>query len=344
MTVYFLSPEDEEPVAGGVQKMYRFAQVLLQREMPAAVVQDRPGFRPACAPPEVPVVHPPLKVSDEDVLAIPEVLGHGLAEIAPGIPRVSLNQNAYLTFIRVGWREQHPYLTTKSLLGVTAVSADNLAYLQYAFPDLYVRRIRYGLDPALIKPRTGRPRQQIAYMPRKRAEESTQVLGLLHAHGALHGWKVVPIEGASHRQALRVMRESALFLSFSYQEGWGLPPLEAAASGAFVIGYTGQAGAEFFDRAFSIAIPDGAILQFAQEIERFLKSPHTLDRQTSLDILHRFTPEQEAADVHEFFTEALERRPRPAGRRTTLEPLGRWYEPGRLLRVRRRARRLLRRR
>jgi glycosyltransferase involved in cell wall biosynthesis len=41
------------------------------------------------------------------------------------------------------------------------------------------------------------------------------------------------------------LAESAIFLSLSYLEGLGLPPLEAMASGCVVVGYHGYGGLEY---------------------------------------------------------------------------------------------------
>src|SRR3712207_7044488 len=51
-------------------------------------------------------------------------------------------------------------------------------------------------------------RRQIALMPRKKAVDASQVLGLLHARGALEGVDVALIAGKSEAEAARALRRS----------------------------------------------------------------------------------------------------------------------------------------
>ena len=63
------------------------------------------------------------------------------------------------------------------------------------------------------------------------------------------------------------MKESAIFMSFSRREGFGLPPQEAMACGCLVIGYHGQAGKEFLKEPYAYPIAEGEILSFAKKVE-----------------------------------------------------------------------------
>jgi glycosyltransferase involved in cell wall biosynthesis len=199
------------------------------------------------------------------------------------------------------------------------VSEDSAAYLRYAFPGLRVERVRVGLDPALhhppVVPRAATPgRRQIAYMPRKRAGEAVQVLKLLQARGALRGWTVTPIEGRSERETADLLRASDVFLSFSSQEGFGLPPAEAMACGCLVVGYHGHGGREFFHHPFATAVPDGDVVGFARAVETVLRrveadpvAARAIGEAGSRFVLERYSPAGERADVLGLFAPLLAR-------------------------------------
>ena len=78
-------------------------------------------------------------------------------------------------------------------------------------------------------------------------------------------------DGASPEKLDSILRESLIFLSFSYREGFGLPPAEAMASGCIVVGYTGVGGEEFFQSEFGLQIPDSDIVRFVSTVEAAAK-------------------------------------------------------------------------
>jgi hypothetical protein len=87
---------------------------------------------------------------------------------------------------------------------------------------------------------------QVAYMPDKRPREAPVVKALLHQlYPDLAAVPWVPIAGVSRRACAEIMAQSAVFASFSWLEGLGLPPLEAMAAGCLVCGFDGHGGSDF---------------------------------------------------------------------------------------------------
>jgi glycosyltransferase involved in cell wall biosynthesis len=144
-------------------------------------------------------------------------------------------------------------------------------------------------------------------MPRRRPEDADQVLRLLGDR--LDGWEVVTIAGASERETAQLLRSSAIFLAFGYQEGFGLPPAEAMACGCYVIGFPAFGGREIFDPAFSRPVPDGDVLTFAREVDEAMRSferdPAAMRRAAAGGAEHvrrRYSPERQRGELLAFMS------------------------------------------
>ena len=95
MTIYVLNPLNEPVASGGVQKLHDHVEILNDAGLDAAIV-NAPGFEPWWFPTRARILKPPIVVRRGDLLAVPEVYGDCLLTVAPGFPRVSINQNAFL--------------------------------------------------------------------------------------------------------------------------------------------------------------------------------------------------------------------------------------------------------
>ncbi len=207
---------------------------------------------------------------------VPEVYGRNIRDLPRNIRQVIFNQNAYntLTSLMDDPANATPYTDNPDLSLVLVVSQDNAEIIKHMFPAAPVHRLHLGIDPVLYYPPQGPKQRRIAYMPRKRAGDAASVLTLLRLRGALEGWDIVAIEGRSEAETAELLRTATLFLSFSSQEGFGLPPLEALACGCLVVGYHGFGGREYFHPPFATAVEDGDIAGFARAVEATL---HRID-------------------------------------------------------------------
>jgi glycosyltransferase involved in cell wall biosynthesis len=152
----------------------------------------------------------------------------------------------------------------------------------------------------------------MSYLPRKLAGEARDVVELLRLRGALDGWEVESISDVDEVAYAAVLRRSRVFLCFSHREGFGLPPLEAMASGCIVVGFDGVGGRELF-RHHGISVENGDVLAMAQAAEQVLRgwktNPASFERaatEASEFARSTFSLERERSDVLSVFGHFLE--------------------------------------
>jgi hypothetical protein len=309
--VYYLCPHFDRP-CGGVRAIYRHVDILNDARIPATVVHARNGFSCSWFEHKTRVTGASsVTLSRQDVLVVPEWYGPGLAALPSGPRIVIFNQNAYQTFDGLDQKAAPgaPYRGLPGLEAVLAVSHDNVEYLRFAFPEIPITLVRNAIDPAMFHLPTQRAGRKLAFMPRRRSSDARQVLCILGARGGLDDWDVVVIENRSEAETAELLRSCAIFLSFSAQEGFGLPPAEAMACGCYVIGFPGFAGREFLHPEFSSPIADGDVLAFARAVEAALaQEPAMLAAraQEGAEYVRRhYSPDRQRDDLLAFFVPLL---------------------------------------
>ena len=79
------------------------------------------------------------------------------------------------------------------------------------------------------------------------------------------------VDNVSQAEMVQQYQCSDVFLATGYPEGFGLPPLEAMACGAAVVGFTGGAAAEYMiHNETALVVPDGDTAGAASELRRLL--------------------------------------------------------------------------
>jgi glycosyltransferase involved in cell wall biosynthesis len=310
--VFYLTPEQSAP-RGGVRMLYRHVDLLTDAGIDAAVLHAHSGFR--CewfANSTRTAGADSLVLRPSDILVVPEFYAVGL-DLLPVEPRkIVFNQGAYHTFDHIPFdttEPGQPYSSVTNLIAMLTVSNDSAALLRHTFPTIQVHRARAVLDGGVFHPGPLPGDRQLAFIPRRRPQERGQLLHVLRSRGALDGWRLVPIEGYTEAETAQLMRSSAIFLSFSDREGFGLPPAEAMASGCYVIGYTGNGGRDYFDARYSAPIAESDLLAYAVAVEdaiaRYEKDPESLardGRDASAAVLGRYHESglrQDLVDLYE---------------------------------------------
>ncbi len=105
----------------------------------------------------------------------------------------------------------------------------------------------------------------ITLMPRKLSDHF-HILSLFLYKKLPKNWKIESLSNLDEKKLFSKLCKSKIFLSFSYLEGFGMPPLEAAMAGNKVIGYSGGGGKEYWKMPIFDEVHSGNIKDFCEKI------------------------------------------------------------------------------
>ena len=114
-------------------------------------------------------------------------------------------------------------------------------------------------------------------MPRKLPGHSSKLIFFLK-NKLPKNWRILPLHNMSQNEVYKNLMKSKIFLSFSYFDSHGLPPLEAALLGNKVIGYTGEGGKEYWKKPIFTEIYSGELFKFVDEILKEIKNKSFLKK------------------------------------------------------------------
>lgn len=308
-TVYYFARDYDAP-SGGIRTIYRHVDLLNAAGIPAAVLHERRGFRCGWFSHQTRITDVgSTGIGPDDLLVVPETDAALLPGLPAGVRHVVFNQNCHLTWERDAGPVTDHYLRSRDLVGIMVVSAHSEEVLRYAF-DRPVYRVSQCIDPQLFGPPERRNGRVLCYMPRRGQADAEAVLQILRARGVLADWRIDPVHGVSEQEVARRLRRSTVFLSSTYQEGFGLPAAEAMACGNYVVGFHGFSGREFFDPDFSRPVPTGDLLALAHATEECLRREMAnpgwcfeRGRRAAEFIRSTYSPKRERESVLEFFAE-----------------------------------------
>ena len=201
-----------------------------------------------------------------DFVILPEIFAHFANDflINKNISYAIFVQNGYAIFSSSNLKEiKNAYKKAKFIL---SYSKDIDECMLTVFPECKSKLLR--VVPALeneILNKKKIKKNLITFMPRKLHKHSQLVLLFLKNY-LPKNWKIKAIENLNENQVFEILSKSKIFLSFSELEGLGMPPIEAALAGNKVIGYTGEAGKEYWKKPIFTEVKNGEIMQFCKII------------------------------------------------------------------------------
>ena len=264
MEMIYFCPTFDKP-SGGYKVIYKHAEILSSLGISSAVFH--PGsdnFECTWFNHKTRIIKERPFMTGENFIVLPETLAVHFYErcVERRLNYAIFVQNGYLLSSRV---QPEDYDRLKSAYEnadiLMSISEDTTEMIRTAYPSIDNDRICRILPHLAQCFTTGKKEKIISFMPRKLTIHAEKVCFFLRENLPKE-WKLVPIENFTESQVAETLSKSSIFLSFCDLEGFGLPPLEAALSGALVIGYTGQGAKEYFQQPNFIEIQNGDLRSF----------------------------------------------------------------------------------
>lgn len=242
-----------------------------------------------------------------DFVVIPEIwaLPHAKMLSDIGVKYAIYVQNGYLTNIPVsiGYSVDDLNIAYMNASLILSISDDTTECIKLAFPELKTEiiRIYYSVDATKFKI-DKKKESLITYMPRKLSFHSKMIIFFLKKRLPQH-WRIDAIDGLNEDGVKDILSRSKIFMSFSEFEGCPLPPVEAALSGNYVVGYTGEGAKEYWNLPIFTEVYCGDIRDF---VEKVLRKVQELEINPSIGfesidtLAKRYSTDAEIRTVSEF--------------------------------------------
>lgn len=240
--ILYLSKHFGYPL-GGVRIAHHHVAMLNRNGFDARIVlidANRDTFFQEDIPYEV--LGPQYRVRAGDIYVIPEPWGDLMRKLLRfDVRRLMFCQNHFYLYHGLGPGNGFEDLGLHGVFSCSEVISD---YIRRTFGIEEVPIIHNGIDHERFKPAP--KRRQIAVMPRKMRVEANFIIETFQrTHPRFADVPVVVIDGMTEAETAQILGESAVFLAMSRIEGFGLPPIEAMASGCILVGFTGDGGRSY---------------------------------------------------------------------------------------------------
>ncbi len=238
----------------------------------------------------------------KDFVILPEIFAHFAEELL-----IKKNIN-YAIFVQNGYvinstnDEKKLFRVYSHAKFILSSSGDTSECIKLKFPNLKTKILKISYRISFGKINFNLKKNVITYSSRKLPQHSNLVISYLKPH-LPKKWTLQNLHNLSNKQFISSIKKSKIFLSFSYLEGLGLPPVEAALAGNQVIGYTGEGGDEYWRRPLFTKINSGEINRFVKTIINRIQKNNLKKNYSKLQLISlkkKFSEENEIKNIKKF--------------------------------------------
>jgi len=180
---------------------------------------------------------------------------------------------------------------------IITTSEETYKSIKFIFPNCKnkILKVNSSIDHKKFKI-PSKKNNLITLMPKKLGDHY-HILSLFLFKKLPKKWRVETLGNLDEKKLFKKLSKSKIFLSFSYLEGFGLPPLEAAIAGNKVIGYSGGGGKEYWIKPIFDEIQPGNIKDFCEKIINTINNfPENWHKKTSGSrnkLINKYSPANE---------------------------------------------------
>jgi len=273
MPIVYVVSDDFNYPAGGIKKLYELVDTLNKHHIQSFIIHNEKNFRATWFENKTKVIDiASAKVTYDDIIIFPEVFGEDIKNYWPGVRKIIFSQNSFYAlqvFYGKIKKMKEVYLD-KDVINIIVVSQYDFDFFAWLFPGIKISKITCGIDERLFFFNPNKLKT-ITVMPRKSEADFIFLKNLMRIHDSFNDFKIVEIDNMPYEQCAETIRNSSIFLSFSHQEGFGLPPAEAMACGCIVIGYHGYGGKEYFKEGLTYTIDSWDMRKYATILAEIIK-------------------------------------------------------------------------
>jgi glycosyltransferase involved in cell wall biosynthesis len=241
-TLFYLCYDANTP-AGGEKHCYQHVEVLTSNGYRAFVWHGRNHCRLTWFDNNAPIVGPEdfrrLYRPDSDYLVFPETFGSHMLRF-PG-RRVIFNKGLFSGYRALSSDEADPCLDCATL-AILAVSSHNAHHLRMSYPSLPVFQVHASISLDLFTYVRPAHKKRIICCAAKNAAHTSAVYRAFRARAGAklnrgENWQWELVTNKTEAQVAALLRQAAILLFTSIDEGLPRLPIEAMACGTAVVGY-----------------------------------------------------------------------------------------------------------
>ena len=238
----------------------------------------------------------------KDFVILPEIFAHIADDL---LIRNNVN---YAIFVQNGYvinstnDEKKLLKVYQNAKFILSSSGDTSECISLKFPNLKLKILKVSYRINFGKINFNAKKNIISYSSRKLPQHSNLVISYLKPH-LPKKWTLQNLHNLSNKEFISSMKKSKIFLSFSYLEGLGLPPVEAALAGNKVIGYTGEGGNEYWKKPIFTKIHLGEINKFVKTIIKIIRNENfkkNYSKKQFNSLKKKFSKENQLKNIRKF--------------------------------------------
>lgn len=251
---------------GGIKQLFRLCEGLVSGGV-SCDIRHTSGKKPSWFDTTITPSSSKNNNGEKEILILPEPNIPGIIKNKEKINKeqkfVIFNQNLFYTFgtslnlneenalqnFSNHFKEIIEFYNSNFVEGVVCISKSDYEFLSHLVNKNKLFLMRQGIETDLFRFKRKDKKALTFVLGKNNQLDIGSIMSLISTKKWAKEWSFYILNGQPHKQVANIFRNSLAYVSLFAKEGFGLPLVEAAASGCYLIGHTGVGGKEVFDIA-----------------------------------------------------------------------------------------------